>query len=630
MADEDLMANSCDGVVDGEPKTSSPEEKATALLDGLRRRMSAAAIDDQRSDDMSRLQTTVLPLDRFKQWVYCIAIVAFDIELGQTIQQLYPASVKLTERETSNICYLSFPDSNSGCMGDTQFHFRTRLCPIHRKTLSIYKEYNKNCFQSLQVDGTHFYGYVYFRQVKDRTARRGYFQKSLVLLTRLPFVRLFTHVIQLMAPQFFECGDASLEAACHDIDQWPAPTPGATLNLPLMGVVLQITVPNRNEKLNHSPNTENPCPSVSITSLAGNPAAITSSSHPSLNPYPIVIPSVYELNIYKSLAPIVTHIQLLWELILTCEPITVMASTPDVCSETVQSLVSLILPLKYGSDFRPFFTIHDSEFKEYTTKTQSPPPIILGVTNPFFAKTLQHWPHIIRIGDYGSANNNQKTKIKKSGLIKTLDSKTGVYTKYRPFLQKDREILKKLVKGVESRRPSEVQSALLRRFFTELTQSFLIPLERYFASLMPLQKNVSPFKRTPILQHFRPDDFLRSLETSGPQLTSGVKGDWTGLYTKFLRCPNFVCWYDTRLREANQKLRVLHMEAISAANLTDWIRDKAEVEVVDLILRLKDKLSAVESDGLPLNGETVDKLRANLNQLIDTLPEDLKAILNKT
>ena len=27
------------------------------------------------------------------------------------------------------------------------------------------------------------------------------------------------------------------------------------------------------------------------------------------------------------------------------------------------------------------------------------PPVILGVTNPFFAKTLQHWPHIIRIGE---------------------------------------------------------------------------------------------------------------------------------------------------------------------------------------------------------------------------------------
>lgn len=33
------------------------------------------------------------------------------------------------------------------------------------------------------------------------------------------------------------------------------------------------------------------------------------------------------------------------------------------------------------------------------------PPVILGVTNPFFAKTLQHWPHIIRIGEMSGEGN---------------------------------------------------------------------------------------------------------------------------------------------------------------------------------------------------------------------------------
>lgn len=63
----------------------------------------------------------------------------------------------------------------------------------------------------------------------------------------------------------------------------------------------------------------------------------------------------------------------------------------------------MIAPLKYCADHRPYFTIHDSEFKEYTTDAPSPPAVILGVTNPFFAKTLQHWPHIIRISN-GTSN----------------------------------------------------------------------------------------------------------------------------------------------------------------------------------------------------------------------------------
>lgn len=59
----------------------------------------------------------------------------------------------------------------------------------------------------------------------------------------------------------------------------------------------------------------------------------------------------------------------------------------------------MIFPLRYCADYRPYFTIHDSDFKEYTMKSNPPPPVILGVTNPFFAKTLQHWPHVIRMGE---------------------------------------------------------------------------------------------------------------------------------------------------------------------------------------------------------------------------------------
>lgn len=86
----------------------------------------------------------------------------------------------------------------------------------------------------------------------------------------------------------------------------------------------------------------------------------------------LLIPSIYTLNVYKNLLPIISHVQLLWELVITCEPLIVMAPTPDVCSQVVSSLVSLITPLKYSRDYRPFFTIHDSEFKEYTSKKQSP------------------------------------------------------------------------------------------------------------------------------------------------------------------------------------------------------------------------------------------------------------------
>ena len=79
--------------------------------------------------------------------------------------------------------------------------------------------------------------------------------------------------------------------------------------------------------------------------------------------------------------------------------------------------------------------------------------------------------------------------------------------------------------------------------FLELTQTFIIPLERYFSSLMPLARNISPYRAAPKVKPFNPDEFISSLENSGPSLTSTVKGDWQGLYRRFFKSPNFVNWY---------------------------------------------------------------------------------------
>lgn len=76
----------------------------------------------------------------------------------------------------------------------------------------------------------------------------------------------------------------------------------------------------------------------------------------------------------------------------------------------------------------------------------------------------------------------------------------------------------------------------------------MIPLERYMASLMPLQKDISAFRAAPTPNHFKQDCFLATLELSGPQLTSPLKGDWSGLYKRFFRSPNFQDWYTEDLK----------------------------------------------------------------------------------
>lgn len=148
-------------------------------------------------------------------------------------------------------------------------------------------------------------------------------------------------------------------------------------------------------------------------------------------------------------------------------------------------------------------------------------------------------------------------------FTKILDTPPGVYTQYKPFLQKDKTIIRKLMDGVKKQRPAEVQSAILRRHLLELTQSFMIPLERYMASLMPLQKDISAFRTAPDPHQFKQDSFLATLEQSGPQLTSPLKGDWSGLYKRFFRSINFEDWYNVRYRELKQTLQHLQMQALS-------------------------------------------------------------------
>ncbi|KAJ8258307.1 hypothetical protein COCON_G00173190 [Conger conger] len=551
----------------------------------------------------------LLPWDRFSAWLHCICVVGFDLELGQAVEVIYPHHSKLNEKEKTSICYLSFPDSNSGCLGDTQFCFRFRQASSRKSSLGCFLDhFDRDAPVCLKRDQGHYYGYVYFRQVRDKSLKRGYFQKSLVLISKLPYVTFFHSLLKLVAPEYFEKQEPCLEAACNDIDRWSTPYPGKILTLPIMGVVMKVRIPACYDK----PGTSQLVQSAQNDSLVS-----------------IVLPTIHEVDLFRCFCPVFFHIQMLWELVLLGEALVVMAPSPAESSDTVLALVSCVAPLRYCSDFRPYFTIHDSEFKEYTTRTQAPPSVILGVTNPFFAKTLQHWPHIIRIGDMKQAGEMAKQmKVKKLKNLKTLDSKPGVYSAYKPFLNKDEDIIKQLQKGIQQKRPSAAQNAILRRYFLELTQSFIIPLERYVASLMPLQKSISPWK-SPQLRPFSQEEFMRSLEKAGPQLTSRLKGDWIGLYRQFLRSPNFDGWFRTRRKEMTQKLEALHLEALCEEDLQQRIQKHTEVEMVDLVLKLKDKLAQAERERLPVQPGTLAKLQTHMERVILSLPEDLQGILHK-
>jgi hypothetical protein len=101
---------------------NSNKETNIIYDDPLRRKTSS-------NSDKTTTNSLYLPWDRFSNWIDSIMVVTFDIEMGQSIESIYPSAMhaNLTNVDKTNICYMCFPDSNSGFIGDTQFHFRFKL-----------------------------------------------------------------------------------------------------------------------------------------------------------------------------------------------------------------------------------------------------------------------------------------------------------------------------------------------------------------------------------------------------------------------------------------------------------------------------------------------------------------------
>lgn len=105
---------------------------------------------------------------------------------------------------------------------------------------------------------------------------------------------------------------------------------------------------------------------------------------------------------------------------------------------------------------------------------------------------------------------------------------------------------------MQVKRPGEVQTAILRRHLLELTESFIIPLERYMSTLMPLKKNISPYKVTWFL--IRISNVLNYIWKHFQQLLAHV-GDSYGTS----RVPHDATqWYFRRCRFEIVQVEVFH------------------------------------------------------------------------
>mmetsp|Transcript_12481 Transcript_12481/g.45494 ORF Transcript_12481/g.45494 Transcript_12481/m.45494 type:complete len:706 (+) Transcript_12481:194-2311(+) len=626
-------------------------------------------------------------------WIQSFCAVSFDLEIGQVLEALYPPG-SLSEAEALDVVFSSFPDSitavqNSRSVRDRTFFFRIRRRsgpPARVEVARSSEDPVPTQSENAQDSGTEsapliperfLYGYVFCRQRKDQTLQRGGDQKSVVVLTELPFSNVFAALCRIVGPLYFDIGDEAFKEILAEVTMWPVPELGAAMELHVNGMLLRAQLPT----LSNIPD------SVPRESMAF--AAVEAPDAPRH-------PLFGESNIFTVFRGHLSRLWTLYELALTGESILVISPSPSFCSEAVAAIVSLLNPVPPSMDFRPYFTIHDHDFDlliyQHTGDGSSDAdggnpkdgpvrdrvaqdrdsPLILGVTNYYFVKGQKAMNHIVSVGQTesaasglanGAGRNRSSAALgpKPPGRVRrsfqqavarvTQPRNRGpgvllsafeenLWSEYLPVLKPDTILLNNLVEaetraklaGPYSTRLGEVLKAnsdALRRHFLELTQGILSDFERALRE-MSTSKEFSPFSPPKKVAIFDEDAFLNHIKGTGgpgPVVQRRIKGgQWMTLYRRFCRGSNFSGWFR---RCSEQVLTEHHQEwqqELGAADIHRFIEGFSEAQLIDAFTVIEQQIRGQHS----LVGEAIRKLREDLVHIFEALPKDVQQSLLAT
>ncbi|KAG8924436.1 hypothetical protein FRC02_010421 [Tulasnella sp. 418] len=462
------------------------------------------------------------------RWIFTVAIVNFDLDLGPVVDRFYP-KVEMSGAERENIAFSAFPDGSLFDTGVQCHSFRIRENPIKSPTPSNSSSNTDSSSSSSSApprptssDG-FLYGYALFMQKRDPSSKRGYLQRSVVILSHHAFPSLFAAAVTKLGAMYFSHGLTMLETACHNIANWPDPVKGSALELGFLGNVMHVEIPRH----------ENEHQSISTSSFGEK----FNMKHHMLASLPTPLPS--PVSLFANFLPKVWS---LWECLVLSEPLLIFAPSPSQTSAIIWWLRDFLRPIPLAGDFRPYFHIHDQDYATLVNKNPPKPGLILGVTNPFFMNLCKHWPHVLSVGRECDAQKKQTLPQ----VTPFMGPDPGFHTKHRRYISKDRQLLKRLEEALQKGGAAEIDACnALRQHFTDRTTKLLVPLNRHFASLIPTDPN-APMKP------FTPTSFLSSLKTHGSLLPFRSSAKQREFYEKWLRTPAFGVWLTERVEEVRQ------------------------------------------------------------------------------
>uniref|UniRef100_A0A0V0IWC0 UDENN domain-containing protein n=1 Tax=Solanum chacoense TaxID=4108 RepID=A0A0V0IWC0_SOLCH len=617
-----------------------------------------------------------------QQWVVGFCIIRFDLEQGQLIEECYPAGC-LTHNEELEVAFSSFPDSvsqnhNRSSIHDCIFFFRVRrqgnpqvahlpsseIVEVNKTQASQMTASDKVLKQRSKIqtgaNSRYLYGFVFNRQRHDERLKRGGEQKSVVILSHNPFSSVFRPLLQIMGPLYFDIGKKALNFIASYVSMWPVPVPGQLMELPIGNATLKVNLPPAH------------CMPLDCGVLFEELASPIAPFLPSSQSVPQGL--FHDADLFGTFRGLLMQLWKLWELLLIGEPILIIAPTPPQCCEAVAGLVSLVAPLLCSIDFRPYFTIHDPDFAHLNSLQEGAafPPMILGVTNLFFLKSLRRIPHVLSVGNpvnaarlpfsarastgripagpeglslpnlslnrFTPSNFLNAMKLRRDGpLCLMTEHKEAFWSSYAPITKPDTSILNRLIDAGMSPRVEEsmsvVNNDILRRHFLELTTNFLAPFGPYYRPTTPSEGS-SPYVDPPPLPTFNAEDFLSSLSARGPGkfLLKRMKSNWLDLYRRFLKGHNFLPWFQRKRAVAEQEQYRLWRQARMRADIQHFISRMSELEIVDTFnaieRHLLGELQLQQSTTLEAGSDaTSSKLREDLQAVFHVLPKDMQQLM---
>ncbi|KAM3139484.1 hypothetical protein pb186bvf_008320 [Paramecium bursaria] len=427
------------------------------------------------------------------EWLECICLVKFDIEIGQIVEWVQPQGI-LTPEDEKSISMLAFPDSNAFAqnVGHLKYVFRMR------------KSSKKSQFSL---------GFNLFIQKKDEDNPRGYTQKSIIILSTLPLVAFYYNILDIIHKNLGPSMRLSLQQAYEQILNWEAPS-NKMMGLQLFDQQIVVEVPRYMMKCKNNVDEQSLEQNLSLKNM-------------------IQINDIrergqfQETNIFSAIPyGLLTSLTKIWELIITNQPYMVVSDSPTQGSDFILGSISLISPLTFVGDFRPYFTIYDKDFQPIGQELENSivRNIILGVTNPFFLKTFKKFPIVIRCDQQYS----------NSGCIQVYGREI--------LISEDKSILKILmpIKNEETR---AINNSVIKKFFKNLTLEFMGIFEMYF------QMQHGELKR------FIESEFMEFVKNQKLQFSNlfDNKNKMLKFYQNFIRSANFLAYLNEK---RNRKLGI--------------------------------------------------------------------------